>query len=72
MTIKTLDTAILEAKRFLAKAEEAKRWVHQVKCNREPGKKQRHYEVWDGVASAACKRSSLDLTRALARMRRPQ
>ena len=70
MTIQTLDTAILEAKRFLVKANEAKRLAYQVKCYCKPGEKQKYHTSWDGVSSGACKRASLDLTRALAQMRR--
>ena len=72
MKVAALDTAILEAKRFLVKAEEAKRRVQKVKCCCIPDQKQKYFFRWDGVSAASCKRSSLDLTRALACMRRSQ
>jgi len=66
MTKETLDEAIAEAERFLAKAK-AVRWekhIHQLSNH-----------VWytpiDTTQTAAAKRASLDLTRALARMRKP-
>ena len=55
MTQKTLVNAILEAQRFLKIARD-------VKYDK--------YGVEYGKASAACKRASMDLTRALAEMRR--
>lgn len=62
MTPKTLKTAITEAERFLRKAKKVTTWM-----------------TLDGVVlidegkySAACKRASMDLTRALAELRKPR
>lgn len=62
MTLETLETAISEAKRFLKKADAAKRrfktdekWI-RTGCGY--------------LETAAAKRASMDLTRALAAMRK--
>lgn len=62
-----LKTAIAEAKRFLIKAERAERGfdANPYTENEQP---------WvnnDTTATAAAKRASMDLTRALADLRRP-
>ena len=59
MKAHTLDVAISEAKRFLEKA----RLCKKTECKHEFGS---HF---DGKEAAAVKRSSMDLTRALADMR---
>ena len=61
MNIEATQHAIDEAKRFIAAAELAQRSLAS-KANYEPNR---------GVLCAAAKRASMDLTRALARMRRP-
>ena len=64
MTKESLDAAIAEAKRFIAKAAA----VNWRKIEMAHGGF--HNYVESGVAAAAAKRASMDLTRALARMRR--
>ncbi len=59
MNEKTLATAIAEAKRFLKAANAAQDGIKSV-------------YAWVGTKeSGACKRASMDLTRALADLRRP-
>ena len=60
MNIGPLETAIREAKRFLALAEETRRRA-----------KADDMIFYGSKITAATKRASLDLTRALADMRRP-
>jgi hypothetical protein len=60
MTRQTLDAAIFEAKRFLRKAAEVK------SDPTGPGK-----YIAPSKESAAAKRASLDLSRALSEMRKP-
>jgi hypothetical protein len=67
MTYETLQTAIFEAKRFLKIAE-------QVKIRDVVGTHMAAGKTWKTIEtgtkeSAACKRASMDLTRALARIR---
>ena len=59
MNDKKLRSAVAEAKRFLSKAIDALDMI-------EAG------EHHDGIRNGAVKRASLDLTRALADMRRPK
>jgi len=61
MTLETLNTAIAEAKRFIKRAEAAKK--RNYKGNGE-------YVLWFSKESAAAKRASMDLTRALAELRK--
>lgn len=61
MTLETLNTAIAEARRFIKRAEAAKKRNYNGKGE---------YILWCSKESAACKRSSMDLTRALAEMRK--
>jgi len=61
MTLETLNTAIAEAKRFIKRAEEAKKRNYNGKGE---------YIVWLSKESAAAKRASMDLTRALAELRK--
>ena len=63
MTKESLNSAIAEAKRFLEKAE-AVEW-RELKMVYGGS----HYYVESGVVAAAGKRASMDLTRALAKMR---
>lgn len=56
MEYEVLIIAIEEARRFIKRAEFASGWI---KRNR-----------WNGKAVAACRRASMDLTRALADLRR--
>jgi len=68
MTPDALNTAIAEAKRFLKAAEAAK-----CAATYESGQgRDKHEYVEGGKLSAAAKRASLDLTRALANLRRPR
>jgi hypothetical protein len=64
MTPKTLREAIAEAQRFVSLAKKVKPSVYE-------GKESPDY-VERGPDAAAAKRASLDLTKALARMRKPQ
>ena len=64
MSPAALETAIAEAKRFL-KAAEAARGAPVYESGRK------HEYIEGGKLTAAAKRASLDLTRALADMRRP-
>ena len=71
MNIKTVTEAISEAERFLwaARAALARQEIAQKKWDQ--GGVAYAYEYWPACAeNAACKRSSLDLSRALARLRR--
>lgn len=65
MTPEALKAAVTEAKRFLEKAAkvETKKW--------ETYAGQKRTGIKQGKESAAVKRASLDLTRALASMRKP-
>ena len=60
MTLEALETAITEAKRFLSKAADAKRRI----------KKDTYWAMMGCTETAAAKRASMDLTRALAAMRK--
>lgn len=65
MTKEALDEAISEAERFLKKAK-AVQWESPLRLNGQ---------LWqspiDLTQTAAAKRASMDLTRALAKMRKP-
>ena len=61
MEMKMLDAAMFEAERFLEKAK---------RCKHSPTKTERGYAYWDTKETGATKRSSMDLTRALADLRR--
>jgi hypothetical protein len=61
MTLETLNTAIAEARRFIKKAEEAKKKNYTGKGE---------YVLWCSKESATAKRASMDLTRALAELRK--
>lgn len=60
MQVEKILIAIEEARRFIDRAEAA------------VGEADGEAETSAGVASAACRRASLDLTRSLAVMRRPR
>jgi len=62
MEMQMLDVAISEAERFLKKAK---------RCKHSPAKTEYGYAYWDTKETGATKRSSMDLTRALADMRKP-
>ena len=68
MKYKALQVAVFEAKRFLEKANE-------LMANEKKLRKQADVGPWviDGYSAitAAAKRASMDLTRALAEMRKP-
>jgi len=64
MTYEGLQTAIAEAKRFLEKAKELEQ-----SFKKYPEQTWYHAPQYS-VKSAACKRASMDLTRALARLRK--
>ncbi len=61
MTLETLNTAISEAKRFIKRAEEAKK---------RNTSRRGEYVLYCSKESGAAKRASMDLTRALAAMRK--
>jgi len=64
MDISTIDEAIMEAKRFLKRAA-------AFKCRIKTDEQfSRFWHITGGKETAALKRSSLDLTRALSAMRR--
>ena len=67
MTYEALQTAIAEAKRFLESAKRVK-VVDVVGTHMMAGKKWKRLETGT-KESATCKRASMDLTRALARIR---
>ncbi len=64
MNIKTLETAISEAERFTGKARLA---LH---CRLQPKGEANPYGDGYGPHNAAAKRASMDLTRALAELRK--
>ena len=69
MQVETLKVAITEAKRFITIAA-------QVKIRTVKGTHFAAGKTWEVVndytkESAACKRASMDLTRALSKLRRP-
>ena len=70
----TLREAILEAERFL-KAAKAVKWEKReyprFSYSETEDRAERWYEDIDHTAAAAAKRASMDLTRALSRMRKP-
>lgn len=68
MTEETLKEAIAEAERFLEKAKAVK-WERRQIAGGLYGDKT--YPYVDATKTAAAKRASMDLTRALARMRKP-
>ena len=66
MTKESLHKAIQEAERFIAAAKAAHAEYRYV--NYGPGG---YWNQGNGKLNGTCKRASLDLTRALAEMRRP-
>ena len=66
MNEENLKTAIAEAERFL-KAAKAVKWERRPVTSPQPF----HYIWADTTKTAAAKRASMDLTRALAQMRKP-
>ena len=80
MNAKTLDAAITEARRFLDRAVSAdqeyrlgaakQRLRDACGCHDRLCPKCGHYYP-SGAVLASCRRASMDLTRALAKMRRP-
>lgn len=69
MNHEALQTAIAEAKRFLERAEKAERgfeWRENARLSSGG-----YWRNDDTTATAAAKRASMDLTRALADLRRP-
>ncbi len=69
MTPATLKTAIEEAERFL-KAAKAVKWITREVRSEDHEEGYFRYEDIDHPAAAAAKRASMDLTRALAQMRK--
>jgi hypothetical protein len=67
MKLETIQNAIDEAKRFIDRAEKAKAMI-TVKPFKDP--EHGFYEQSNGQANAACKRASLDLSKALSTMRK--
>jgi hypothetical protein len=67
ITIATLETCIEEAERFLVRAEEALK-VHKDEVVLYKGADKHTYG--DGPKNAAVRRSSMDLSRSLAELRR--
>ena len=63
--------AIDEAKRFIKRAEENLAAVEEERVSSSTGQPYTYYRV-NGQANAAMKRASMDLTRALAQVRRSQ
>jgi hypothetical protein len=65
MTPEALKNAVYEAKRFLERASKAKTctWVDQSQKN--------HSELDPGEHAASLRRVSMDLTKALANLRKP-
>ena len=59
MDIVTISEAIEEAERFLIRARRAREWMGKAR-----------YVEMGGRETAACRRASMDLTRALADLRR--
>lgn len=67
-----LNTAIAEAERFLQRARALQKEIHG---NDDPVMKLADRNlvssyIWGSAASGACRRASMDLTRALAELRR--
>jgi len=62
MNLKKLETAVAEAKRFLVKAQAAKKRIQ---------KEGKYAEYTPTKETAAARRASMDLTRALAELRKP-
>ena len=72
MYINKITAAITEAERFLVTAKEAQiKWEKDYRDFEERMSKQCHGERFSNtsIENATCKRSSMDLTRALARLR---
>lgn len=72
MTDKTLAEAVAEAKRFLARAEAlqaCRKPTTGAEANRTTTPRYRHYET-GCLEQSAARRASMDLTRALARLRK--
>lgn len=70
MTPQTVRAAMAEARDFLAKAETLLEH-EKAECPDETELKRRNHPIWGSKASGATRRASLDLTRALAEMRKP-
>lgn len=73
MNIATIREAIAEAERFMFKAEAAlqRQRVAQERFRKAYPSSIHQGEVWDTCPeNAACKRASMDLTRALAKLRK--
>ena len=68
MRVETLKEAIREAERFLVLAKQVKTKVYNA------SDKNKKFAVVEDYTkeSSACKRASMDLTRALSNMRKPQ
>lgn len=72
MTDKTLEEAIAEAKRFLTRAEalkECRKPITAAEAANRMTPRYRHFET-GCLEQSAARRASMDLTRALARLRR--
>lgn len=70
MDKKLIQTAKQEAERFLQRVAELEA-VEAIEKARHEKQKGTWHQKWFPVESGALRRSSLDLTRALAKMRRP-
>lgn len=70
MKVEHLEKAIDEAERFIESAKLALSSRTQEMTYGSPGRPPQPYSTWDARRTAACKRASMDLTRALADMRR--
>jgi len=68
MTPEIIDAAIIEAERFIERAREARAALNWVEFKNVSGG---FYENSDTRRSAAMKRASMDLTRALVAIRKP-
>ena len=66
MTRARIEEAVKEAKRFIARADNLRN-----KLLKEDNRSGLDDHLWGSPETAAVKRASLDLTRALAAMRRP-
>ena len=65
MTRARIEEAVKEAKRFIARADNLRN-----KLLKDANSRGLHDDLWGSPETAAVKRASLDLTRALAAMRR--
>ena len=69
MNLTKLTTAIAEADRFIRRAEALRDEHLQANNDRRAIKPTEH--IWSGKSTGAVRRSSMDLTRALADLRKP-